>query len=138
MSNVRKPGAAAVSYRQGYLRSPAWKARRARWFRENPRGHRCVVCGRPAAERELELHHVAYRGIERRVLADGRVIWSGWEPDEDLWPMHPFCHAAIHRLIDQDHVLGHMRSRRAATERAIAIVRHRLAKLIRASGLEAG
>lgn len=135
MSNVRKAGAADAAYRRGYLASSAWKARRARWFRENPTRHRCAVCLLAADERELELHHLSYDGVQRNVDGTGVVRWAGWEPDAALLPMHPLCHSAVHRVIDADHVLGHLRSRREATRRAIDVVRARLRRITGTDGI---
>jgi len=135
VSNARKSGAAASSYRQGYLQSLAWKARRARWFREVMTRGRvlCAVCARVSTRpaREFELHHLSYRGVQARPGG----AWFADEPDEDLMPMHPLCHASVHRLIDRDRVLSTQRTREVATREAIARVRSLVRRKLGAGGL---
>ena len=124
MSNHRKP-TAGNGYRAQFLRSPAWFARRGRWFRKQERlGGRlaCAACDRPASKRELELHHLDYAGVT--LAADGS--WRAFEPHADLLPLHPYCHELLHRLIDRDVVLSRHRSRRAASEFALQRVRDKL------------
>lgn len=124
MSNGRR-GARGNAYRAGFLRSDAWFARRARWFREEhartPGPVRCAGCGKPAEDDALELHHVDYAGVQRTERG-----WEAWEPHDNLWPMHPACHEYVHRLLDRDKLLRRFRSRRVATQRAIATLRARL------------
>ena len=74
MSNRRKPRA-SNAYRSEFLSSPAWFARRARWFRKQERLDRplaCAGCGWPATRDQLELHHLDYRGVrfvDERLMA---------------------------------------------------------------------
>ncbi|MGH7292195.1 MAG: hypothetical protein ACREJT_13340, partial [Myxococcota bacterium] len=61
MSNRRTPGPS--DYRSGFLRSPAWFARRDRWFRKQDRiglPIECAACGEAAPSASLELHHLDY------------------------------------------------------------------------------
>ncbi|WP_282827666.1 hypothetical protein [Gulosibacter sediminis] len=126
MSNGRKPSPAAASYRGGYLRSRAWFARRARYFQDQAR-LRCEVCRREVTTpRDLELHHVSYRGVRQR--PDGS--WEAHEADNDLVAMHPVCHEAVHRILDQDTMLRGLVSRQDATDRAIRIVRRQLERAL--------
>lgn len=123
MSNRRKPGI-ANAYRVEFLRSPAWFARRARWFRveaRHARGFRCAACGMPAARAQLELHHFDYAGVR---FADGS--WRAFERHDDLVPLHPHCHDLLHRLIDRDRVLAYHRTRRAASVIALNVLSARL------------
>jgi 5-methylcytosine-specific restriction enzyme A len=115
MSNARRSGV-RNTYRAGYIRSPAWFARRDRWFRTAQRRGtlECAGCDRPGTPRTLELHHLFYRGV--RVL-DGR--WLATEAHDDLIAMHPLCHELLHRLIDRDRILAHSRTHRDATRIAI-------------------
>ncbi|WP_164861434.1 HNH endonuclease signature motif containing protein [Microbacterium sp. CPCC 204701] len=112
------------AYRAEFLRSPEWFARRSRWFRKQVRLRRplvCAACGRLAASRELELHHLDYSGV--RFVKGG---WRAFERHDDLVPLHPHCHDLLHRLIDRDHVLAFHRSRRAASGIALQRLRARL------------
>ncbi|WP_426321852.1 hypothetical protein [Microbacterium sp. E-13] len=121
MSNRRKT-ASRSSYRSQFLRSPAWFARRDRWFRKQQRLGRplaCVACGQPAPKERLELHHLDYVGVR---FVDG--AWRAFERHDDLVPMHPYCHDLLHRLIDRDIVLSRHRTRRTAS--ALALQRLRL------------
>lgn len=116
MSNRRKSH--PNGYRTGYLRSPAWFARRTRWFTAHldDHGHvTCAGCGIPATARELELHHADYNGVTTH---GGR--WVAGEADDDLIPLHPRCHELLHRLIERDPVLARHRTRRDATALALA------------------
>ena len=87
MSNHRKP-TASNSYRAQFLRSPAWFARRGRWFRKQERlGGRlaCAACDRPASKRELELHHLDYAGVTLAAL-------RGWlRTRRQVTMPHPFA-----------------------------------------------
>jgi len=120
VSNGRKSGR-GNRYRSGYLLSVEWFMRRDLWFQVEQR-HRgalaCAGCGRLAARRDLELHHIDYRGVVQR---GGR--WLACESHDDLTALHPRCHELLHRLIDRDRVLRYHRSRQAAT--AIALRRLR-------------
>lgn len=124
MSNQRRAGN-RTSYTAGYLHSPAWFARRDRWFRTRARQRTplvCAACGQIATPRTLELHHLDYRGIRR--LADGQ--WQAAERHADLVPLHPGCHELLHRLIDRDVVLARHRTRRDASRIALDRLRARL------------
>lgn len=111
MSNSRRP-AVGNAYRS-YLRSPAWFARRARWFREQTAQGEpiiCPACGEVGDGTTLHLHHLDYQGVSR---SDGG--WRASERHDDLVPLHPNCHETLHRLIERDTVLSRHRSRRDAT-----------------------
>lgn len=123
MSNRRKTGV-RNAYRAEFLRSPAWFARRARWFRKQERLRRppvCAACGQLAATAELELHHLDYSGVR---FLGGK--WRAFERHDDLVPLHPYCHDLLHRLIDRDRVLALHRSRRAASVIALQRLRAKL------------
>ncbi|WP_109211317.1 MULTISPECIES: hypothetical protein [Microbacterium] len=111
-------------YRNEFLRSKAWFARRDRWFTEHATAGQpltCAGCGRVAARSQLELHHLDYRGVK---MNGGQ--FRALEPDEDLVAMHPYCHDLLHRLIDRDAVLSRNRTRRAASHLALARLRQKL------------
>ncbi|WP_454603805.1 HNH endonuclease signature motif containing protein [Microbacterium trichothecenolyticum] len=123
MSNRRKPYTRA-DYRSTFLRSPAWLARRARWFRRQAYLRRplvCAACGMPATSRELELHHLDYAGVRR--VGDG---WQAFERHDDLVPLHPYCHGLLHFYLERDEGLAYHRSRRVASAIALNIVRARM------------
>jgi hypothetical protein len=79
----RRPGGAggprehSAEYR-AYMRSPAWRRRRARVLRRA--GRRCRGCGGPAKD----VHHLWY----------GTPLGS--EPDRALAPLCEACHARVH------------------------------------------
>lgn len=126
MSNRRKPGA-SNTYRSEFLSSPAWFARRARWFRKQERlGHplACAGCRWPATRDQLELHHLDYRGVR---FVDGS--WRAFERHDDLVPLHPYCHGLLHQLIDRDRVLSHHRGRRTASAIALGLLQRRMREL---------
>ncbi len=119
MSN-RRGGPRSLHHRAGFLRSPAWRARRARWFAREARHGRtlaCVGCTRSATPAELELHHLDYRGVAYR-----NGSWRAFEKHADLLPIHPYCHELLHRLLDRDRALA-TRNRRAASLQALALIR---------------
>lgn len=121
MSNRRLP-AVGNRYRTGFLRSPAWFARRDRWFRRHAASGAaltCVLCDGAGDPRSLELHHLDYAGVQR-----SGSRWRALEADDDLVPMHPACHEVLHRLIDRDTVLSRQRTRRDATAIALAHLRN--------------
>lgn len=123
MSNARR-SPVANQYRTGYLKSVPWFRRRDHWFTEQESRTyelRCVVCGRPATRRQVELHHLDYT----RVASIG-TRWIAGETHEDLCAMHPSCHDAVHRVLDSDPVLRGHRTRPVATIHAIQIVRTRI------------
>lgn len=128
MSNARRPRATG-RYRIGYLRSVTWFRRRDRWFAEQKQRTgvlRCVVCWRAASRRELELHHLDYRNVNR--VGAG---WAARERHEDLCSMHPGCHELVHRILETDTVLRTHRRRPVATVRAIEVARRRLTATVR-------
>ena len=123
MSNRRKTGV-QNAYRADFLRSPAWFARRARWFRKEERLGRpllCSACRRLATSAQMELHHLDYTGV--RFVRGG---WRAFERHDDLVPLHPHCHDLLHRLIDRDRVLAYHRSRRDASVIALERLRTKL------------
>lgn len=126
MTNQRKP-LRAQAYRSTFLVSRAWFARRDEWFATQAACAQpliCSGCGRPATKKQLELHHVDYAGVSRR--DDGR--WVALEAHGDLVSMHPYCHDLLHRLIDRDTVLSRHRTRRAASEFALQVLRQKLSQ----------
>lgn len=129
MSNRRRTGLKNL-YRQEFLRSPAWFARRERWFRDHALAGSvaCVACGIPSAKSELELHHLDYRGV--RII---RGEWQAWEDDADLVAIHPYCHDLLHRLIDRDIVLAEHRTRRQASAHALRTLQRTLHNIEEAS-----
>lgn len=130
MSNRRKPTRANL-YRAEFLTSPAWLARRARWFRKELRMRgilRCRACGRAAPKEHLALHHVEYSGV--RFVAGA---WRAFERHDDLVPLHPVCHDMLHRLIDRDEVLAFHRDRRTASAVALERLRQKFQAEVRAS-----
>lgn len=125
MSNARKSGLKAP-YDQGFLRSRAWHARRARWFAEQQRrgiALACAACLDPGTPSTLELHHLDYAGVTIR-----GGYFQAAEPHADLIPLHPYCHDLLHRLIDRDRVLTHHRTRRDATALALAALQRELTR----------
>ncbi|MBB4140780.1 hypothetical protein BKA10_002574 [Microbacterium invictum] len=125
MSNRRRSGY-RNAYRGEFLRSPAWHARRDRWFTHHARLRRplvCAACGVSGSRASLELHHLDYRGVVRR---DGS--WVAFEKHDDLVPMHPYCHELLHRLLDRDAVLAKGRSRRDASQLALSRLRGKLTR----------
>lgn len=127
MSNSRRPATTSRSYRSGYLKSPAWFARRDRWFRAHARTSiplTCHACGRAAIPADLELHHTDYQGVYKE---GGQ--WRAREPHADLVPLHPGCHELLHRLIDRDAVLSRGRDRRTASALALDRLRAKLTEL---------
>ncbi|MEJ1154625.1 hypothetical protein [Microbacterium marmarense] len=128
MSNRRK-GQLANGYRSEFLRSPAWFARRARWFRKQERLDAllaCAACGNLATNRTVELHHLDYEGVR---LVDGS--WHAFEAHADLVPLHPYCHDLLHRLIDRDVVLSRHRTRRDASLVALERLRAKFVEELR-------
>jgi 5-methylcytosine-specific restriction protein A len=130
MTNRRK-GSVFNLYRSQYLRSPAWFARRDRWFDEQRATGvplACVCCARPGSKAELELHHVDYD----RLAINGSGF-SAQETHEDLLPMHPYCHELLHRLIERDAVLAYHRTRRDATYLGLEALRSTLSAVTETS-----
>lgn len=122
MTNQRRTGLKNL-YRDEFLRSPAWFARRDRWFRANiaDGAVSCAACGVAALKGKLELHHRDYAGVR---IVQG--VWQAWEDDEDLIALHPNCHELLHRLIDRDVVLARHRSRRDASDHALRMLQLKL------------
>jgi 5-methylcytosine-specific restriction enzyme A len=123
VSNARK-SPVGNRYRSGYLKSVCWFRRRDLWFAEQETRTyelRCVVCGRAATRRQLELHHLDY---SRVIHVDAQ--WIAGEVHEDLCAMHPVCHETVHRVLDSDPVLRGHRTRPVATVHAIQIAQTRI------------
>ncbi|MDX2377699.1 hypothetical protein M4I32_12895 [Microbacterium sp. LRZ72] len=123
MTNHRR-GDVKNLYRYGFLRSPAWFARRDSWFTAETRITGllvCAGCGELAGKDQLELHHLDYSGV---TLESGR--WRAHEEHDDLTPMHPYCHDLLHRLLDRDTVLAKHRDRRTASLAALERLRIKL------------
>lgn len=122
MSNRRRTGLKNL-YRDEFLHSRAWFDRRERWFRDHAKAKTvpCAACGRAGSKRELELHHLDYRGV--RII---RGEWQAWEDDDDLVAMHPYCHELLHRLIDRDIILAKHRTRRQASAHALQMLQMKL------------
>ena len=130
MSNRRRP-ARNNFYRTRYLHSPAWFARRDRWFLEEATGNgeiRCALCLGVGSSRSLELHHLDYRGVTQTPHG-----WTAHEQHEDLTALHPRCHEYVHQLIDRDRVFSGFVSRRTASLQAIARLQAKIAHYIEAS-----
>ncbi|MDO8384475.1 MULTISPECIES: hypothetical protein [Microbacterium] len=124
MNNQRR-GDVKNLYRYGFLRSPAWFARRDSWFTTETRRAGalfCAGCGEPATRDEVELHHLDYSGV---TLEAGR--WRAHEEHGDLAALHPYCHELLHRLLERDTVLAKHRDRRTASLAAIERLRTKLA-----------
>ena len=76
----------------GYIVSPKWFARRARWEKDELARTAgpvtCVGgCGRPWRLNADDLHHCSYDRL-------------GDEYHEDLWPMCRSCHTELHQVLD--------------------------------------
>lgn len=130
MSSRRK--GFVTSYHTGYLKSPAWFARRGSWIANElaTKGHiECPLCLTNVDRKSVELHHVSYDGVKRT-----RTGWQALEADEDLVGMHKRCHEWVHRLLDQDAYYGHIKNRRLATrlviERLQTKLRNELLRMI--------
>lgn len=118
------------SYRARYLDSPAWLARRDRWFAEERRRAgelRCALCLGAGTPLTLELHHFDYRGVAQTPLG-----WAAHEGHQDLTALHPHCHESVHQLMERDRALSGLSSRRAASVQAISRLRAKLARLLEA------
>ncbi|MDQ0615318.1 5-methylcytosine-specific restriction protein A [Microbacterium sp. W4I4] len=122
MTNQRRTGLKNL-YREEFLRSPAWFARRNRWFRDHTATGAlpCAACGVVTVKDELELHHRDYEGVR---ITQG--VWQAWEDDDDLVALHPHCHELLHRLIDRDVVLARHRTRRDASDHALRALQLKL------------
>lgn len=122
MSNRRRTGLKNL-YRDEFLRSRAWFARRERWFRDHTHSGQvpCAACGIPASKTHLELHHLDYHGVQ--II---RGEWQAWEDDDDLIALHPYCHELLHRLIDRDIILATHRTRRQASAHALQALQVKL------------
>lgn len=112
-----------LAYRKGYSRSPAWFARRDRWFEDfqSQHGHQpgCYVCEMTKSELgSLDLHHLSYEGIQR----GQRNRWVANERHEDLVPLCRSCHDDLHSRLD-DGKTYYGWSRKRATFRVIADLR---------------
>lgn len=122
MSNRRRTGLKNL-YRDEFLHSRAWFARRERWFRDHTNTGQvpCAACGIPGSKAQLELHHLDYRGV--RII---RGEWQAWEDDDDLIALHPYCHELLHRLVDRDIILASHRTRRQASAHALQVLQVKL------------
>lgn len=122
MSNQRRTGLKNL-YRQEFLRSPAWFARRDQWFHRHARAGLtpCAACRIRDTKEHLELHHRDYHGVQ--II---RGTWQAREDDADLIALHPYCHELLHRLIDRDEVLARYRTRQQASDHALAALQLRL------------
>lgn len=130
MSNRRRPNR-DNTYRSHYLHSPAWFARRDRWFLEEEHRReaiRCALCLGSGSARSLELHHLDYRGVTQTPYG-----WTAHERHEDLTALHPRCHEYVHQLIERDSALSGFVSRRTASVQAIARLQAKIAHYIEAS-----
>jgi len=130
MSNHRRP-ARDNTYRNRYLHSGAWYARRDRWFLDEQHRNgdiRCALCLAAGSARNLELHHLDYRGVAQTPYG-----WTAHERHEDLTALHPRCHEYVHLLIDRDRALSGFVSRRTASIQAIARLQAKIAHYIEAS-----
>lgn len=77
------------AYRQRYMRSSLWWARRQEWIQQEQRRKGVVVCpwcGHEAGVRD-DFHHVSYARLGR-------------EAHSDLIVMHRACHELLHRHMD--------------------------------------
>lgn len=129
MSNRRRP-AWDNNYRTRYLHSPAWFARRDRWFatEQHQAGQvRCALCLGTGTPRTLELHHLDYRGVLQSPAG-----WAAREKHDDLTALHPRCHEYLHQLIDRDRALSGLVSRRTASAQALARLRAKLGRYVEA------
>ncbi|GGD86697.1 hypothetical protein GCM10007269_31980 [Microbacterium murale] len=129
MTNTRRTGLKNL-YREEFLRSPAWFARRDRWFRAHSANGTvpCAACGVMTPKAKLELHHRDYRGV--RII---QGTWQAWEDDADLVPLHRHCHELLHRLIDRDVVLALHRTRPDASDHALRMLQLKLRNMDAAS-----
>jgi hypothetical protein len=127
MSNRRRP-AWDNRYRTRYLHSPAWFARRDRWFIDEAHRNgvvRCALCLGAGTSRTLELHHLDYHGVMQTPFG-----WRAHERHKDLTALHPRCHESVHQLIDRDRALSGLVSRRAASAEAIARLRTKIVRFV--------
>lgn len=107
-------------YREGYLKSAAWWARRRRFLKGRPE-IRCECLGEQLTERTAQVHHVAYDGVTER--EDGS--WQADEADEDLMVLCAWCHERVHQLMDRDRGWSGT-SRRAATTAIVRTIQRRV------------
>lgn len=127
MSNHRRP-IWDNTYRTRYLHSPAWFARRDRWFTDERRRTgpiRCALCLGTGNPRTLELHHLDYHGVTQTPKG-----WAARERHQDLTALHPRCHEYVHQLIDRDRALSGLVSRRTASTQAICRLRAKIDRFI--------
>lgn len=107
-------------YREGYLKSSAWWARRRLFLKGRPE-IRCECLGEQLTERTAQVHHVAYDGVTER--EDGS--WQADEADEDLMVLCAWCHERVHQLMDRDRGWSGT-SRRAATTAIVRTIQRRV------------
>lgn len=97
MSLARKNAKDAAAYRQGYLKSEAWRKRRSKfyiWIRSMGKVPMCQVC---KSTKDLQLHHLSYGGV---YFNKQKNEWVSGEPNTDLLPLCPAHHEALHRYFD--------------------------------------
>lgn len=84
MSNGR---AARGAQYASYMASPAWWARRRRWYREASADGEpaCIGCDQQWTLDD-DMHHVTYERL-------------GDESHDDLWPMCRECHDFVHTIL---------------------------------------
>lgn len=107
-------------YREGYLKSPAWRKRR-REFLETLGPLRCRCLGEPLTMVDAVVHHVSYDGVIRTDAGE----WIARERDEDLMVLCQWCHERIHEAMDRDPGWS-SRNRHAATIAIIRKIQHRV------------
>lgn len=107
-------------YRDGYLRSRAWYARRREFLATQTREDgtlRCQCLGEVLTADTADVHHVSYEGVTQE--EDG--TWQSHEADEDLIVLCRWCHERMHTLMDHDRGWSQA-SRRAASRRIIRTI----------------
>lgn len=101
--SLRRGGKGSKEYRDsqnGYIYSPAWRARRRKFLKDNNmiKGLECACCLEELTDRTADVHHLSYEHMGKK--PDGR--WFANEPDEDLMVMCRWCHDRLHKLLDHD------------------------------------
>lgn len=101
----------------GYIKSPAWFARRIKWVEEEIElggGVKisCLAgCGREWTLSRGDLHHCNYDRL-------------GNEAHEDLWPLCRACHDDVHHLLDSTKSWRKL-NRQLANNQALKILQSR-------------
>lgn len=125
VASLKRGGVHSEEYRTGYLRSRAWFWRRDAFLEmvvERDGFLACACCMERMSNREMQVHHLDYEGVNQRKSGD----WVAREPDDDLVQLCPWCHEQVHLLMDSDPGWSR-RSRRAATWEIIRRIQLRLA-----------